>query len=51
MTAGAVLLDPASLPDAIGFNDLTTDAAGRVYVGSLAFRVFAAMRRSRVTCT
>ena len=23
---------------AIGFNDLTTDAAGRVWVGSLAFR-------------
>ena len=40
MTAGAVLLDPASLHEAIGFNDLTTDAAGRVYVGSLAFRVF-----------
>jgi gluconolactonase len=36
----AVLLDPAALPGAIGFNDLTTDAAGRVYVGSLAFRVF-----------
>jgi gluconolactonase len=28
-------------PEAIGFNDLTTDAAGRIYVGSLAFRVFA----------
>jgi xylono-1,5-lactonase len=25
----------------VGFNDLTTDAAGRIYVGSLAFRVFA----------
>jgi xylono-1,5-lactonase len=25
----------------IGFNDLTTDAAGRVWVGSLAFKVFA----------
>ena len=37
---GAVLLEPASLGGAIGFNDLTTDAAGRVYVGSLAFRVF-----------
>src|SRR4029077_5212495 len=36
-----VLLDPAIIPGAIGFNDLTTDAAGRVYVGSLAFRVFA----------
>jgi D-xylonolactonase len=36
-----VLLDPAVIPGAIGFNDLTTDAAGRVYVGSLAYRVFA----------
>ena len=27
--------------EAIGFNDLTTDAAGRIYVGSLAYRVFA----------
>jgi gluconolactonase len=36
-----VLLDPGAIPGAIGFNDLTTDAAGRIYVGSLAFRVFA----------
>jgi D-xylonolactonase len=36
-----ILLDSAAIPGAIGFNDLTTDAAGRVYVGSLAFRVFA----------
>jgi D-xylonolactonase len=36
-----VLLEPAAIPGAIGFNDLTTDAAGRVYVGSLAYRVFA----------
>jgi len=36
-----VLLDPAAIPGAIGFNDLTTDAAGRIYVGSLAYRVFA----------
>ncbi len=36
----AVLLDSASVPGAVGFNDLTTDAAGRVYVGSLAFVVF-----------
>lgn len=36
-----VLLDNDVTPDAVGFNDLTTDAAGRVYVGSLAFRVFA----------
>jgi D-xylonolactonase len=38
---GKVLLTPAQAsPDAIGFNDLTTDALGRIYVGSLAFRVF-----------
>jgi len=35
------LLTSAAIPGAIGFNDLTTDAAGRIYVGSLAFRVFA----------
>jgi xylono-1,5-lactonase len=35
------VLAVAETPGAIGFNDLTTDAAGRVYVGSLAFRVFA----------
>jgi len=35
------VLAAADTPGAIGFNDLTTDAAGRVYVGSLAFRVFA----------
>ena len=40
-TGGKVLLTPAdAAADAIGFNDLTTDTAGRVYVGSLAFRVF-----------
>jgi D-xylonolactonase len=37
----APLLEHTAVPDAIGFNDLTTDARGRVYVGSLAFRVFA----------
>ena len=36
-----VLLAPDAIPGAIGFNDLTTDAAGRIYVGSLAYRVFA----------
>jgi gluconolactonase len=35
-----VLLDPSAIDGAIGFNDLTTDAAGRIYVGSLCFRVF-----------
>jgi len=34
------LLSLDAIPGATGFNDLTTDAAGRVYVGSLAFRVF-----------
>src|SRR5215469_11845561 len=36
-----VLLEPGAIPGAIGFNDLTTDAAGRIYVGSLCYRVFA----------
>ena len=36
-----ILLEPAAIPGAIGFNDLTTDAAGRIYLGSLGFRVFA----------
>ena len=35
-----MLLDAQTAHDAKGFNDLTTDAAGRVYVGSLAFKVF-----------
>ena len=34
------LLPLAAIPGATGFNDLTTDAAGRIYVGSLAFKVF-----------
>lgn len=34
------LLSPADLPGAIGFNDLTTDIDGRIWVGSLAFVVF-----------
>ena len=34
------LLALDAIPGATGFNDLTTDHAGRVYVGSLAFRVF-----------
>jgi gluconolactonase len=37
---GSILLTPAAADDAVGFNDLTTDRAGRIYVGSLAFRVF-----------
>ena len=35
-----VLLDETVAPGTVGFNDLTTDAAGRIYVGSLGFRVF-----------
>jgi gluconolactonase len=34
------LLSLEAIPGSTGFNDLTTDAAGRIYVGSLAFRVF-----------
>ncbi|MDP3493681.1 MAG: SMP-30/gluconolactonase/LRE family protein [Hyphomonadaceae bacterium] len=37
---GAILLSPKDLPEALGFNDLTTDREGRVYVGSLGYRVF-----------
>jgi gluconolactonase len=33
-------LSTNDIPGATGFNDLTTDRAGRIYVGSLAFRVF-----------
>jgi gluconolactonase len=36
-----VLLSPESVPGAIGFNDFTTDRLGRIYVGSLTYRVFA----------
>jgi gluconolactonase len=36
----AVLLDETTAPGSQGFNDLATDAAGRLYVGALAFRVF-----------
>ena len=34
------LLSLDAIPGATGFNDLTTDQAGRIYVGSLAYRVF-----------
>jgi sugar lactone lactonase YvrE len=37
----ATLLSSDVTAEAVGFNDLTTDGAGRVWVGSLAFRVFA----------
>jgi gluconolactonase len=35
-----VLLSPEDVPGIIGFNDFTTDRLGRIYVGSLAFKVF-----------
>jgi xylono-1,5-lactonase len=35
------LLSLDAIAGATGFNDLTTDRAGRIYVGSLAYRVFA----------
>ncbi len=35
-----LLLAPASIPGAVGFNDLTVDAKGRIYLGSLAGVVF-----------
>jgi D-xylonolactonase len=38
--ATQTLLPLGAIAGATGFNDLTTDAAGRIYVGSLAFRVF-----------
>lgn len=34
------LLAGSDTPGGVGFNDLTTDSAGRIYVGSLGFRVF-----------
>ena len=34
------LLALDAIPGATGFNDLTTDATGRIYVGSLAYKVF-----------
>ena len=37
---GVALLTGEAIPGAFGFNDLTTDREGRIYVGSLAFRVF-----------
>src|ERR1700761_5210372 len=37
---GKTLLALDAIPGATGFNDLTTDKAGRIYVGSLAFKVF-----------
>ena len=36
----SVLLAGADTEAGVGFNDLTTDSAGRIYVGDLGFRVF-----------
>lgn len=38
------LLALDAIPGATGFNDLTTDRAGRIYAGSLAFKVFGGER-------
>ena len=38
--ATQTLLPLDAIAGATGFNDLTTDSTGRIYVGSLAFRVF-----------
>ena len=35
-----VLLAGADTPAGIGFNDLTTDQAGRIYVGCVGFKIF-----------
>src|SRR5262245_63622376 len=37
-----VLLAQSAADGAVGFNDLTTDASGRLYVGSICFAVFKA---------
>ena len=34
-----VLLDSTAIPGAVGFNDLTTDSKGRIYVGSISYQV------------
>ena len=39
-TPPQTLLDSQTADNAEGFNDLTTDQAGRIYVGSLGFKVF-----------
>ena len=38
--ANHTFLERAAADNATGFNDLTTDSHGRIYVGSLAFKVF-----------
>jgi gluconolactonase len=35
-----VLFDQQGADNAVGFNDLTTDAKGRIYVGSIAYAIF-----------
>ncbi|MDX2157623.1 MAG: SMP-30/gluconolactonase/LRE family protein [Hyphomicrobiaceae bacterium] len=47
-----VLLDAEHADSAHGFNDLTTDRSGRLFVGSLGFRIFAgeAMKPGNLYC-
>ncbi len=51
-SSSKVLLDAATAGNATGFNDLTTDHSGRIFVGSLAFRIFAgeAMKLGNLYC-
>jgi gluconolactonase len=44
-----VLLDQKAADDAVGFNDLTTDGTGRIYVGSIAFAIFKGEEMKRAT--
>lgn len=37
---GRMVLAPTSIPNAVGFNDLTVDSKGRIYLGSLGGVVF-----------
>ena len=46
-----VLLDARAAGNATGFNDLATDAKGRIYVGSLAYPCSRGRSRGRATCT
>lgn len=48
----SALLDSATADNAEGFNDLTTDQSGRIYVGSLGYNVFgdAPMKPGNLYC-
>lgn len=45
-----VLLEGDVIPGGLGFNDMTTDAVGRIYVGSLRFRPTAADETPEPAC-